>query len=64
MFFSEPAFTPILIAQLLSFAALITSLTRSADPMLPGLILKHDAPAFAGLDTPFVVKMNVGDYRH
>ena len=36
-----PAFTPILIEQLLFFAALITSLTFSFEPILPGLILKQ-----------------------
>ena len=42
-----PAFTPILIAQLFSFAALTTSLTLSTLPILPGLILRHAAPASA-----------------
>ena len=45
IFFSkDPPLTPILIEQLLSFAALTTSLTLSIDPILPGLILKQDAP--------------------
>jgi len=42
-----PAFTPILIEQLLSFADLITSLTFSSEPILPGLILKQLAPFLA-----------------
>ena len=40
----EPAFTPILIEQLLSFAAFITSKTLCLDPIFPGLILKQLAP--------------------
>ena len=44
-FFSkDPPLTPILIEQSLSLAALTTSSTLSIDPILPGLILKHDAP--------------------
>jgi hypothetical protein len=44
---SEPALTPMRIEQPWSRAALITSRTRSAEPMLPGLILRHAAPALA-----------------
>ena len=40
----EPEFTPILIEQLLFFAALITSLILFTFPMFPGFILKHFAP--------------------
>ena len=43
-FSSEPAFTPILIEQLLSFAAFRISLTLSIDPIFPGFILKQLAP--------------------
>ena len=44
-FFSKlPAFTPIRIAQLLSLAAEITSLTLLESPMLPGLIRRQAAP--------------------
>ena len=39
-----PALTPTLIEQLLSFAAFITSFILSILPILPGLILIHDAP--------------------
>ena len=47
-FFSkEPALTPILIAQLLFFAAFKTSKTLSLFPMFPGLILKQLAPISA-----------------
>ena len=42
-----PALTPILIEQLLSFAALITSFILGILPMLPGLILIQEAPLFA-----------------
>jgi hypothetical protein len=35
------------IAQPFAFAALTTSRTRSAEPILPGLILRHAAPASA-----------------
>ena len=42
-----PALTPIRIEQPWSRAALITSRTRSAEPMLPGLIRRHAAPASA-----------------
>ena len=43
-FSKEPALTPILIEQLLSFAAFKTSWIFLISPMLPGLILKHFAP--------------------
>ena len=43
----EPALTPILIEQLLSFAAFKTSSTLSFEPILPGFILKQLAPIFA-----------------
>ena len=46
-FSSEPAFTPILIAQSLFFAAEITSLIFFFSPMFPGFILKHFAPLSA-----------------
>ena len=47
-FFSrDPELTPIRIEQSLSFAALRISLTRSLEPILPGLILKHCAPEVA-----------------
>ena len=38
---NEPAFTPTLIEQLLSFAAFTTSLILFLSPMFPGLILKQ-----------------------
>ena len=48
MFFSkDPAFTPTLIAQSWSLAALITSFILSLEPIFPGLILKQLAPDFA-----------------
>ena len=43
-FSREPALTPILIEQLLFFAADITSLIFFLSPILPGFILKHFAP--------------------
>ena len=43
-FSSEPALTPILIAQPLFFAADTTDFIFSFSPILPGLILKHLAP--------------------
>ncbi len=46
-FSSDPAFTPIRIEQPWSRAAAITSRTRSAEPMLPGLIRRQAAPASA-----------------
>ena len=46
-FSSEPALTPILIAQLFIFAASTTFLTFSLLPIFPGLILKQEAPASA-----------------
>ena len=46
-FSSEPALTPILIAQSLFFAAEITSLSFFLSPMFPGFILKHFAPLSA-----------------
>ena len=42
-----PALTPIRIEQPWSRAALITSRTRSFEPMLPGLIRRQAAPASA-----------------
>ena len=42
--FKLPAFTPILIEQLLFLAAFITSLTFSYEPILPGFILRQLAP--------------------
>ena len=42
-----PALTPIRIEQPWSRAAWITSRTLSGLPMLPGLILRQAAPAFA-----------------
>ena len=42
-----PEFTPTRIEQLLSFAALITSLILSVLPIFPGFILMHAAPFFA-----------------
>ena len=48
IFFSnDPALTPIRIEHPLSFAALTTSFTRLIFPILPGLILKQEAPDFA-----------------
>ena len=44
---SDPAFTPILIEQSLSFAARIISLIFFLSPIFPGFILKHFAPLFA-----------------
>jgi hypothetical protein len=44
---SEPALTPMRIAQPWSRAAAITSRTRSGEPMLPGLIRRQAAPASA-----------------
>ena len=46
-FSKDPALTPILIEQLLSFAALRISFTFSLLPILPGFILKQFAPALA-----------------
>ena len=46
-FSKDPALTPILIEQLLSFAALRISLTFSFEPIFPGLILKQCAPEVA-----------------
>ncbi len=43
----DPALTPMRIEQPWSLAAFTTSRTRSADPMLPGLIRRHAAPACA-----------------
>ena len=43
-FSRDPALTPILIEQLLFFAADITSLIFFLSPILPGLILKQWAP--------------------
>ena len=43
-FSKDPEFTPILIEQLLFFAAEITSAILSFSPMLPGFILKQSAP--------------------
>ena len=44
---NDPALTPILIEQLLSFAAFTTSIILFLDPILPGFILKQLAPIFA-----------------
>ena len=44
---SDPAFTPIRMEQPWSRAALMTSRTRSALPMLPGLMRRHAAPLSA-----------------
>ena len=46
-FSKEPALTPTLMEQLLSFAALRISWTFSLEPMFPGFILKQFAPDFA-----------------
>ena len=47
-FFSiDPALTPILTEQLLSFAAFKISRIFSLEPIFPGLILKQLAPDFA-----------------
>ena len=46
-FSSEPALTPMRMEQPWSRAALMTSRTRSAEPMLPGLMRRHAAPASA-----------------
>ena len=46
-FSKDPAFTPTLIEQLLSFAALITSFILFLSPILPGFILKQLAPLLA-----------------
>ena len=43
-FSKEPALTPILIEQLLFFAASITSLILLMLPILPGFILRQSAP--------------------
>ena len=43
-FSNDPALTPILIEQSLSFAALRTSYILVSSPIFPGLILKHFAP--------------------
>ena len=43
-FSNDPAFTPILIEQLLFFAAWITDFILSFDPMFPGFNLKQSAP--------------------
>jgi hypothetical protein len=42
-----PALTPMRMEQPWSRAAFTTSFTRSALPMLPGLMRRHAAPAFA-----------------
>ena len=44
---SEPALTPMRIEQPWSRAAWMTSRTRSGEPILPGLIRRHAAPAWA-----------------
>ena len=46
-FSKDPALTPILMEQLLSFAALSISITFCFEPILPGFILKQLAPEFA-----------------
>ena len=46
-FSKDPALTPTLIDQLLSLAALTTSLILLRFPILPGLILKQLAPLSA-----------------
>ena len=46
-FSKDPALTPTLIEQLLSLAALTTSLILLRFPILPGLILKQLAPLSA-----------------
>ena len=46
-FSKDPALTPTLIEQLLSFAALTTSLIFFTSPMFPGFILKQLAPLSA-----------------
>ena len=43
-FSNDPELTPILIAQSLFFAALITSFIFFLSPMFPGFILRHFAP--------------------
>ena len=61
---SEPALTPMRIEQPWSLAALTTSLTRSALPILPGLMRRQAAPALGRFDGALVVEMDVGDDRH
>ncbi|MNY15382.1 hypothetical protein D3C86_1485920 [compost metagenome] len=46
-FSSEPALTPMRMEQPWSRAAWTTSLTRSMEPMLPGLMRRQAAPAWA-----------------
>ena len=46
-FSRDPAFTPILIEQLLFFAAFTISLIFFLSPIFPGLILKQSAPLSA-----------------
>ena len=46
-FSRDPAFTPILIEQLLFLAADITSLILYLSPIFPGLILRQAAPLSA-----------------
>ena len=46
-FSNDPALTPILIEQLLFFAAEITSLIFFLSPIFPGLILRQAAPLSA-----------------
>ena len=46
-FSRQPALTPMRIEQPWSRAAAITSRTRSAEPMLPGLMRRQAAPASA-----------------
>ena len=59
-----PAFTPIRMEQPLSRAAAITSATRLASPMLPGLMRRHAAPATRAFDPALIVEMDVRHDRH
>ena len=52
------------IEQPWSLAAWTTSRTRSAEPMLPGLMRRQAAPASAASIAALVVEMDVGDDRH
>ena len=57
-----PAFTPMRIAQPLARAAEITSLTRTSEPMLPGLMQASGA-GIGRFQCALVVEMDVRDDR-
>ena len=59
-----PALTPMRIAQPLARAAAMTSLTRSAEPMLPGIDAQAGGAGVGRFERALVVEMDVGDDRH